>query len=58
MSNTCMNDKQPSSYVEVFEKSVLIQPNRRVFDYIDTYQLAYKSKRGVDYETICVLYNR
>ena len=56
-----MNDLRPialmSFVMKVFDRCVLFHPNKKVLDYIDPYQFAYKSKRGVEDAITPVLYN-
>ena len=56
-----MNDMQPkvltSCVMKVFERCVLFHLNKKVIDYVDPYQSAHKSKRGVEDAITHVLYN-
>ena len=58
---SCVNSLQPtaltSCVMKVFERCVLFHLNKKVFDYIDPYQFAYKSKRDVEDAITHVLYN-
>ena len=58
---SCMNDLRPialtSCVMKVFERCVLFHLNKKVLDYIDPYQFAYKSKRGVEDAITHALHN-
>ena len=46
-----------SCVMKVFERCVLFHLNEKVFGYIDPYQFAHTSKRGVEDAITHVLYN-
>ena len=56
-----MNDLRPVALtpcvIKVFERCVLFHLNEKVHDYIDPYQFAYKSKRGIEDVIAHVLFN-
>ena len=56
-----MNDLRPialmSCVMKVFERCVLFHLNKKIFDFINPYQFAYKFRSGVEDAVTHVLYN-